>query len=295
MKTTTFNIISSCLLMLGSLFLTSCERLDMSGMFYGSSPRSNERFAASQAYNKQHGFQEITTPADEYRIYFATDFHVDSTTLHTQQWVQAILQDNTCAAAIILGDMVNGKHKYPYIMDALAPLRKVSFPLFATAGNHDTYFEEWPEYLKYWGTSSYYFTVKTPHFIDLYICADTSDGTLGIDQLAWIRSILQASTKASYRHIIFYTHTHMFKPDGTQGHTSNFPMEETYEILSLLSDYHVDWYVSGHRHARDITTFKGVTYFVIDAIQESYPEEDAYYMVANIGEDLHATFISLAD
>ncbi len=271
---------------------TGCERLDMSGMFYGSSARSDERFAQSMAYNKEHGYKTVIAPADTYKVYFATDFHVDSTTLHTQAWVGAIQADKECVAAVALGDMVNGRKKYPYFMDAVAPLLDAGFPLFATAGNHDTYFSEWPEYVHYWGTSTYYFEVKTPNHTDLYISIDTSDGTFGREQMAWLRKLLQEK-KDGYRNKMIFTHTHMFKPDGAQGHTSNFPIEETYELTALLSDYGVDWYMSGHRHSRHIFTFKGVTYYQIDAIQEAYAEENSYYFVATIGEGMTYEFVHL--
>ncbi len=275
------------------ILTTGCQRLDMSGMFYGSSARSDERFAQSMAYNEEHGYKTVVAPADEYKVYFATDFHVDSTTLHTEAWVDAIEQDADCAVAIILGDMVNGRKKYPYFMAAVDPLLSAGFPLFATAGNHDTYFSEWPEYVKYWGTSTYYFEVQTPNYTDLYISIDTSDGTVGRDQMEWLRKLLREKAGVDYRHKMVFTHTHMFKHDGAQGHTSNFPIEETYEITSLLGQNGVDWYMSGHRHSRHIVNFEGVTYYQIDAIQESYPEEESFYFVATVGETLAGEFIHL--
>ncbi len=295
MKTNQYNILPFLLAFILCLWV-SCERLDMSGMFWGSSARNDARFAESMAYNAEHGYQTITTPNDDYKVYFASDFHVNDSTLHTQHWVRAVQNDATCAVAIMLGDMVNGRKKYPYFMAAVEPLREASFPLFATAGNHDIYFGEWPEYVKHWGTSTYYFTVQTPHHKDLFVCLDSSDGTIGTDQLNWLRNTLVPHcSELKPRHTIVFTHTHMFKPDGAQGHTSNYPMEETYELLDLFSQMGVDWYVSGHRHSRDIREFKGVTYYTIEAIQESYAEEDAHYMIATVGENLQAEFISLAE
>ncbi len=285
----------SALLLLTFCFLIGCERLDMSGMFWGSSPRNDERFAQSMEYNTAHGYRTVTTDSDTYKVYFASDFHVDSTTLHTQAWVQDVQSDTACAVAIILGDMVNGRQKYPYFMAAIEPLRNSAFPLFATAGNHDTYFSEWPEYVKHWGTASYYFEVQTPNHKDLYISIDSSDGTIGRNQLSWLRNtIKQQVSSTDYRHIICFTHTHMFKPDGKQGHTSNYTIEETYALTALFAELGVDWYVSGHRHARDIRTFKGVTYYTIEAIQEAYPEEQAYYMIATVDNSLSSDFVCLA-
>ncbi len=291
-----YSTLLSCFFVLGSCIFVACERLDMSGMFWPSSAGNDERFAQSMAYNEEHGYKTISVAADEYKVYFASDFHIDSTTLHTEQWVRAIQHDNECVAAISLGDMVNGREKYPYLMAAMAPLLDASFPLFTTAGNHDIYFGEWPEYVKYWGTSTYYFTVQTPVHKDLYISLDSSDGTIGVDQLSWLRTdVKKLINEGDYRHIIVFTHTHMFKPDGSQGTTGNYPMEETYELLELFDQMGIEWYVSGHRHARDIRQFRKVIYYTIDAIQESYPDNESYYMVASIGSTLQATFVSIAE
>ena len=41
--------------------LLSCSpNLDMLGMFYGQSPRNDERFEASMLYNEEHGYPVIT-------------------------------------------------------------------------------------------------------------------------------------------------------------------------------------------------------------------------------------------
>ncbi len=292
MKTIQYNILS-WFLVLGSWILVGCDRLDMAGMFNSSAPSNNERFAQSMDYNNKHGYPVVNVPTDTYTVHFGTDFHVDTLNVRTKAWTEAVLADSACAAAFILGDMVNGKQLFPFFMEAVQPLRDANFPLFATAGNHDAYFDEWPEYIKHWGRATYYVTIQTPNYKDLYIALDSSDGTLGVDQLSWLKDLLNQAKNENYRHKIIFTHTHMFKPDGQQGHTSNYPMEETWELLDLFAAGGVEWYLSGHRHARDIRDFRGVTYYIIDAVEDDHPEMKSYYMVAHVGQTLATEFIEI--
>ena len=273
-------------------FLASCNltpNLDMVGMFYGQSPRNNERFEESMRYNEEHGVcRTISLPQDEYKIYIATDMHVDSTWRNTLKWATLAQNDPECSFAIVLGDMINAQDNWEHFMEGMKPLTKTWFP---TCGNHDIYFGQWKDYVAHFGTATYYFIIQTPGAKDLYICLDTSDGTLGVKQMKWLKDLLQQSSAEGYRHIIVYTHTHMFKRDSSQGHTSNFTMEETYEITGLLSQYKVEWYVSGHDHSREITDFKGVRYIIVDALED--PVEEPAYMIATIGDDLKYDFVKL--
>ncbi len=282
-----------------AVLLSSCKsiddflpNLDVIGMVYGQSPRNDTRFEDSQSYNAEHAekYSDIVLTTDEYKVYYGTDMHVDSTWRNTTKWAQAAENDAACAFAIVLGDVINAQDNYPHFLSGMSPLTK---RWFCTAGNHDIYYGQWKEYLQYIGSSVYKFQVVTPNAKDLYICLDSSDGTLARKQFGWLKTTLQSVQEAGYRHIIVYTHTHIFKHDGTQGHTSNYVLEETYAILDLLGQNHVDWYVSGHAHSRNVTDFKGVKYIIVDTLQD--PEEEAAYMVARVGQKLEYEFIAIND
>lgn len=275
--------------------VSACSpNLDMLGMFYGQCPRNDARFEESMRYNDAHGYRMISVGDDEYKVSFATDFHVDTSTHNLQYWIDTTLADPQCPVGIMLGDLVNAQGNYeraaaPFDIPTTEMIYQTDF--FLTPGNHDLYFGQWDEWLNYWKTSVYYFEVHTPNAKDLYICLDTSDGTLGVEQMSWLRQVLKDKSADNYRHTIVFTHTHMFMQDGRQGHTSNFPMEETYEITSLLGDYDVDWYVSGHAHCRSVTQYRGVKYFIVNSMQD--PVQQPAYMVAHIGEQLSYEFVEL--
>ncbi len=270
------------------VLLSGCNltpNLDIVGMFYGQSPRNDQRFDESMKINEENGYKTLDIVSDNYVVYVATDMHVDSTWRNTLAWAQAAEADADCPFALVLGDVINAQGNYPHFLEGMNPLTK---PWFCTAGNHDIYFGQWKEYMQYIGSSTYYFVAQTPSCRDLYICLDTSDGTLGTKQLRWLGTLLEEKSKEDFRHIIVFTHTHMFKRDVSQGHTSNFSIEETYEITDLLSRYKVDWYISGHDHSREITDFKGVKYIIVDTMQD--PETNAAYMCVSVGETLQYRF-----
>lgn len=275
--------------------LLSCSpNLDMLGMFYGQSPRNDERFEASMLYNEEHGYPVIVFDRDEYHVSFASDFHVDTSTNNLQRWIDLTLMDTLCPVGIMLGDLVNAQGNFPR---AAAPFPSKeeeeanNTRFFLTPGNHDLYFGQWNEWLGCFFTSVYYFEVHTPHAKDLYICLDSSDGTLGVKQMNWLKSLLRQKSEEGFRHTVVYTHTHMFMQDGRQGHTSNFPMEETYELTALLEQYGVDWYVSGHAHCQSVTSYKGVKYFITNSMQD--PAGQPAYLYATVAEQLQYEYIEL--
>lgn len=273
------------------LLLSACSltpNYDMVGMFYGQSPRSDARFEQSMAYNEEHNVcRTIDIPADDYMVYICTDIHVDSTWRNISRWTE-IVNASDCEFALVLGDLINAQDNFPHFMQGIKDINKT---LFCTAGNHDLYFGQWAEYFALLGSSTYYFIAQTPSAKDLYICLDSSDGTLGNKQLKWLKNLLKDAAEQTYRHIIVFTHTHLFKKDNSQGHTSNFTLEETYEITDLLSRYGVDWYLSGHAHSRNITDFKGVKYIIVDTMQD--PAEQPTYMITTVGAQLRYEFVDL--
>jgi 3',5'-cyclic AMP phosphodiesterase CpdA len=110
---------------------------------------------------------------------------------------------------------------------------------------------------------------------DLFIVYDSADGTVGSKQLQWLQETLQLADKQDFRHIIACTHTHFFKRDGSQGHTSNYTIEETYTLLNLFTQHGVEMLWSGHDHMREITRVKGMTSIVVDSMKDE--DKDGIY------------------
>lgn len=276
----------------------SCSHgnLDMVGMFNGQSPDSDDRFKTSQAFNDHHGFSTILVD-DDYRVYVCTDTHVDTSCYNLAQFNRAYKRDAACPFAIHLGDLVNADGHYPLFDSAIhiVPEGYVrgKDTLFITPGNHDLYYGQWIQYVEYYKTGTYYFETRsktTAEVLDLFICLDSANGTLGRRQLAWLKDLLAKAKDKKYRHLIVYTHTHVFKQDATQGHTSNYAMEETYELIGLMSKYGVELVMMGHDHSREVTTYGGCLYIIVDSMQDA--QREPYYMVLSVGKRIGYEFVS---
>jgi len=243
------------------------------------------RFAQSMTYNNDKGEMHLDMGSDDYMVYVCTDSHVTRNThVNLDYFIDTYNAETAPKIAIHLGDLIDAQKNFPC---ADSVLSLANGPLFITPGNHDVYFQQWSIYRSYFHTGTYWFdTNNGSKKLDLFICLDTADGTLGTKQMQWLRDLLEKKSKEGYRRIIVYTHTHFWKLDDSQGHTSNFSLEETYELAALLGQYHVDYVWSGHQHARQSVFFRGVNYLVLDATKDS--EKGQSYMTVQMGD--HAIY-----
>lgn len=269
-------------------------RLDMIGMFAGSSPTIDQRFEQSMQYNQQAGYATIHALSDNYRVYVCTDTHIHKTRTCWEYFVGNYHADSLCPVAIHLGDIIDATTDFAYVEDVL---KSTIFPtkadtLMAVCGNHDIYFKQWEKFIKAFKTSSYYFVVITPTGKkDLFVVFDSADGTVGSKQLDWLRETLTWAEKQDFRHIVACTHTHFFKRDNSQGHTSNYTLEETYALLNLFTQHGVEMIWSGHDHSREITQVKGMTCIVVDSMKDE--DKEPYYMLVTMGEKIDYEFVAV--
>lgn len=285
------NLNISSLLLGTLLLLSSCGNnedatLDMAGMFSPNGPTITERFAQSMHYNDSVGEIHLDMGSDNYTVYACSDSHI---TRKAHNNLVTFINTYEAALgpklALHLGDLIDAQKNFP-CADSILNLgeRALDDTIFLAVGNHDVYFKQWEIYRSYFQTSVYWFdTNNGSKKLDLFICLDTAEGSLGTDQMEWLKKLLAEKSQDGYRRIIVFTHTHMWKLDGSQGHTSNMAMEETYELTSLLAKYHVDYMWSGHQHSRQSVIFKGVNYLVLDAIKDS--ESGQSYLTVDMGEN----------
>lgn len=261
--------------------------LDMKGMFSPNGPTVETRFEQSMAYNALRGEMHLNMQSDDYTIYMCSDSHI---TRKTHKNLDYFMDQYKAAAApklaLHLGDLIDAQKNIP-CADSIIHFagQTVNDTLFITPGNHDIYFKQWDIYCSYFKSSVYWFDTRNgDKKLDLFICLDSAEGEIGVSQMNWLRTLLQQKSQEGYRHIIVFTHTHLWKLDASQGHTSNMALEATYELTSLLSQYGVEYVWSGHQHARQLVQFKGVKYMVLNATKDS--EKGQSYVLAHMGETI---------
>lgn len=288
-------IVSIC-----AIILCACNpdtwNLDVVGMVSGSSAGIDERINDSFRYDNANGFPIIQANSESYNIYVATDSHVDRTRKNWERFICDYHADVNCPLALHLGDLINARNHWDYMkrpLDSIPanPLKRDT--LLAVVGNHDIYFNQWKEYVLRWKTSTYYAIVCTPAGKqDLFIFLDTAEGILGKRQTDWLKQTLEWADAIGFRHITVCTHTHLFKRDSSQGHTSNMPLEETYALLHLLQQHNVEMFWCGHDHSREVSQLGSLTSIIIDALFDREPHPA--YMIATVGNDpIRYRFVNL--
>ncbi len=272
--------------------LAGCSA-DYLGMIAPPSDTVKQRFEQSMEWNGLHGYKELTVSENEYRFHIGTDIHTDGSVVNITKMVTDMRNDEKSHFALLLGDLTHGKGNFPVLMEALEfnpDTQAQNDTVFATVGNHDLYFGQWEDYRKYWGTATYRFTVKTPDHTDLFICLDTGSGTLGKRQLDWLKETLE-SEAAGKRHIIVFTHTELFRTDNSAFPSSSMPMEETFDLTSLMQEYGVKLYLQGHNHYRHDIRYRDVRYIVLETMKDE--AEDPYFMVADVSDGIRCTFVPI--
>ena len=285
-----------CFMMLASFVACGPDaRLDLVGNISGTSPRIDERLADSERYNATHPFVTLHATEESYHVYVCTDTHITTDVSRWGDFVSAYRQDMMCPVAVHLGDIVDAQNHFDEVHRAFAQMPKNPLKqdtMMVVAGNHDICFSQWPAFVETFKTSTYYFIVETPQGQrDLYIMFDSADGTVGKKQLDWLCETLAWAKEQDFRHIVACTHTHFFKRDGSQGHCSNYPLEETYALLNLFTKHGVDMVWSGHDHTREITQVKGMTCIVVDSMKDE--NKEPYYMLVKMGDKIDYEFVAV--
>jgi predicted phosphodiesterase len=251
------------LLFLTVLTLSSCTKQEDIEI------TANQRFIQSMDWNNTHSYREIIVPDNDYMILSMGDSHVGGTNNLDNFFNTARMKK--VAAVVMAGDLTTGqKNDYNMFEKHLPP--QDSLVSFSVAGNHDLFSGGWNEYYSRFGSSSYYFTIKTPHTADLFICLETGGGTLGTRQLEWLTNLLRTA-RTGYRHCIVFTHNNILRPRHTD--STNPLVEETGALLNLFAEYQVDMVITGHDHKQDATIFGITTYIIMDALKDG--ESNAGY------------------
>lgn len=284
-------ILHTALLILAVLASSGCNELPLQAFFVPTSATVETRFGNSILWNEGHGDHlSLTVPTDDYSVYVCGDIHIEKTTVNTDLFLQAELNDPNACFSIFLGDIIKDKESMPILYDALYSKPVDYDPFFPIAGNHDLYFNLWETFYKLFGSSTYAVSVDTPHYTDLYVFLDNAGGTFGASQLKWLKNLL-SSEKEKYRHCVVSAHVNIFRKDRPLCATANIPLEETFALADILSENNVELMLQGHEHERGSVNFLGVEYLVLDALADWYATPS--YVILKVGDGLSYDFIEI--
>ena len=268
------------ILLTATLALASCNRLDVTGMFFSSGTHTEDRVAQWLEWNDQHPATVMTGAPDQYNVYVCSDIHLEGNTDRISQFLQHEYADPSGLFSIVNGDLANESGPRPFRqLDSLLRLPSASDTCFVTIGNHDIYFDCQQYFQQYFHTSTYTVTVQTVSGAkDLFVFLDSGNATHGQRQLQWLRQLLQQ--RDQYRHIVVSTHTCLFRTSYNYSTTpaANLPEEEYYQLLDLMSDHNVSLFLMGHFHHKEEHTLGGVPYVMTDNLNEQ-KDQPSYLVV----------------
>ena len=286
---------SFLLLAAATILMASCEKLDVAGMFFYKVTDVRFRVDSSLAYNDRHGYPIVSTPKDDYHFYVCADIHAEAYPVRFAEMVRRENADTLSYFYLVLGDLVwtqeNLSH-FPEIMPLEPGTHDGDDPGFVIVGNHDLFYNNWNTWRNMFHTSTYYITVNTPNYQDLIIMLDSGSGTLGDNQMKWLKSILK-DMRPNYRHCIICMHHNIFRTDHSQLPSSNLPLEETYALMRLFSDNNVEFVLAGHDHYRSIVDFEDVLYVTLDDLKDN--TSHASYMIIEVSTTLGYKFVGMGD
>ena len=268
-------------LVLLSLLLCGCDKIDFKGFVMPAGDTVNKRFEQSIAMHESKPIACIDAD-DSYLFYVATDPHINDNTSTLDTFVAELRNDENASFGVILGDCIDKRGCMPIYLEAInykADIHKYPYPILSVLGNHDTYFSGWEDFRELIGPSVFWFEVQHNSGKDIFISLDSATGTLGNKQIEWLREFL-AKEREKYRHCILLTHTNLFYIDRSQMSSGNIPMEETMVLLDLFKKHNVLLCLQGHDHYREDVTFGGVRYTVLGTVR--YEVEKPEYLCIRI-------------
>ena len=251
--------------------LTSCiGELDFTG-FIRSTDRIEDRYENSIKWNETNPFKVIKVFQDDYQLLISSDLHIGKTKNYELFLERGLKPDIT--AMVFIGDIVTGKEEDYDSFNDLLPDFNIK-PYFAITGNHELYFDGWKHFYRLFGSSIFYFSIKTPNKEDLYICLDSGSGTLGKSQMKWLKNLLE-SERNKYNNCIVFIHDNFFRDRHTG--STNPPVNELLVLVDLFEQYKISMVIMGHDHKRAFNQLGNTEYIILDALRTDNP--NASYMI----------------
>jgi predicted phosphodiesterase len=254
------------------------EGCSKDGGYFSLNETVDQRVEQSLDWNSKNPKNELEINASEYTIFCMSDSHV-GTTNNLDRFFR-IAKKSNATAVIMAGDLCSGRKTDYDVLKKHLPSSD-SLPMFMVAGNHDLHYSGWNEYFNLFGSSTYYFSIRTTDGSDLFICLDTSEGTLGKIQYTWLRNVLN-NMRQNYRRCIVITHNNFFRLK--QAESTNPLPEELCTLVELFTTNRVEMVITGHDHRKDDRLFGITRYIVMDPLEDKADNAGYFVLCIRNGE-----------
>lgn len=247
-----------------------CETIDIKGLVMPTGDVVDKRFEKSMSLTDNKAVANIEAK-ESYTFYVCADPHIDNTNENLREFSTRLRNSKDAMFGIVLGDCYSRISAMPTYIEALKyvpGVQATDTPIFSLLGNHDIYHRGWDKYSEQLGASVYWFDVQYATGGDLFIALDSASGTLGKQQMDWLRKFL-AEERDKYRHCVILTHTNLFYTDNSQLGSSNMALEETAALTELFSRHRVTLCLQGHDHYREDLVLGGVRYTIVGTISDN--------------------------
>jgi len=247
----------------------------------------SERMAVRDSFPFLDGEKEGGTPRDyrnktfgtSYKFIVLTDTHIEDGKTFGLEGLGSVIISENIDFVVIAGDITQ-TGSLQEIQKFIEVADDFDVPVYPVVGNHDFYFDNWPVWKDYIGS--------TRHRIDfdetsLFIL-DSANSFFGKEQLDWLENEINSITNADQRVFVF-THSPLFIPFKMQ---QIIDTKERARITSILRN-RCDIMFMGHSHVRVENTIGNVRYVSI----EDFVNTKVYCIVTVDGSDVSYEFRKL--
>ncbi|MDR0450233.1 MAG: metallophosphoesterase [Treponema sp.] len=259
--------LSGFLLAFGFFALFPACNLDLVGFFASSEP--DERFEARDTFHFLSRAERNLILPPEYSFIVVSDTHIEERNTRGLEKIRDAASAGKDAFTVVTGDITqNGRREdLKKFIEIASSLRAIGVPCYPVIGNHDVYFNNWPNWRDLIGSSTY--RVGGPGSSTTLFILDSANASFGKDQIDWLKEGL----KSAGPRVFIFTHTNPFTEviSDREQITDN---RERARLFSLL-DGRCDALFSGHVHNRIVRKAGRVTYISL----EDYRDHRSYCRV----------------
>jgi predicted phosphodiesterase len=235
--------------------LPACS-VDLVGLFASSEP--DERFESRDTFRFLSRADLGLTLPPEYSFIVVSDTHIEGGNAHGLEGLRDAAAAGGDAFVVVTGDITqNGKREdLEKFLEIAASLRTIGVPCYPVIGNHDVYFNNWPNWRDLIGSTAY--RVEGPNSSTTLFVLDSANGSFGKDQIDWLKEGL----KSARPRVFIFTHANLFteKLTDIEQITDN---RERARLLSLLDD-RCDAAFFGHVHNRIVRKAGRASYISLE-------------------------------